>query len=254
MPNTIKITLAESREMSLKLEELLKEETKINDRKSIINGEIKSALGRCIEEQNRVREIILTGEITESEPASQAEIFEEEEGLNLTAVLTFCSIRSGLVYSEIQLQDVFSFNIDETTKANIRAKVNRAIFEAKQEAKGFFTLSIHTTPPDSERSASSAAYSDQSSDAADLEAAVAAIAGREDLIADALKSDDVEITSAAYAAARYLPNADEKPGAGLMKGRRRRILSEPDPEPPAAEEIPEASPELDEMIIKDGAL
>lgn len=247
MPNTIKITLEESREMSLKLEELLKEETKINDRKSIFNGEIKTALARCIEDQNRVREIILTGEITESEPAQPA-IFEEEEGLNLTAVLTLFSMRSGLVYSEIQLQDVLNFKIDETVKANIRAKVNRAIFEAKQEARGFTTLSIHVTPTaaetidavDPELAAFAAAYAAPPSDGSDLEAAVAVVTGREEIIAG-LQSDDVEITSAAYAADKYLD--------GQAKGRRRskftaqeidRILSDPDPETEDVEDIDEA--------------
>ena len=64
MPSNMrKISLQESRDMSLKLEELLEQEAKINDRKSKLNRENKVELDRCLEEQDRIRTIIKTGEI-----------------------------------------------------------------------------------------------------------------------------------------------------------------------------------------------
>jgi len=142
MPNTRKITLEESREMSLKLEELLLEEAKIENRRQVLNRENKVALDRCIELQNEVRSIIKTGEIAEEEDGGKAPaIFSDEEGLNLTCTLTFFSMRSGLIYSEIQLHDVLSLTITEDLKNAIRAKCNAAIYDARRESLGYKSTS-----------------------------------------------------------------------------------------------------------------
>ena len=106
--NMRKISLQESRDMSLKLEELLEQEAKINDRKSKLNRENKVELDRCLEEQDRIRTIIKTGKISEDE-VIQEEMFDGDEVTSFNVTLTFSSMRSGVPICEIELQDMINF-------------------------------------------------------------------------------------------------------------------------------------------------
>lgn len=134
MPNMRPISLQESRDMSLKLEELLDQEAKINDRKSKLNRENKVELDRCLEEQDRVRTIIRTGEISEDE-VIQEEMFDGDETTSFNVTLTFSSMRSGIPILELDLQDMLHFHITGETKAAVRSAVNAALYDVKQKAR-----------------------------------------------------------------------------------------------------------------------
>lgn len=135
------ISLEESREMSLKLEDLLNQEAKIIDRKAALSRENKVEMDRCIDEQNKVREIILTGKIGVDEQI-QEELFEGDETTSFNVTMTFSSMRSGIPICEIDLQDMLHFHINPEIKSEVRSAVNAALFEVKQKSLGYTKMAV----------------------------------------------------------------------------------------------------------------
>lgn len=135
--NMRKISLQESRDMSLKLENLLAQEARINTRKTTLVRENKVELERCLEEQEKVREIIRTGEINEDE-VIQEEMFDDDDTTtSFNVTITFSSMNSGMPLCEIQLQDMLNLQITPEVKGAIRTSVNHALFEVRQQSMGY---------------------------------------------------------------------------------------------------------------------
>lgn len=143
------ITLEESRAMSLKLEELLSQETRITERKSALSRENRVEMDRCLEEQERVRQIIRTGQI-DSETIIQEELFDGDEISEFNVTINFISARSGIPICEIPLQDMSNFRITPEVKSSIKTAVNNVLFEVKQEALGYIKSEVFVYPAELE--------------------------------------------------------------------------------------------------------
>jgi hypothetical protein len=134
-----KISLEESRDLSLKLEKLLVKAEGIISRKAALQRENKVEMDRCEEEIDRVREIIRTGKINE-DMSVQDELFDDDETTNFNVSVVFSSMQSGMPICEIHLQDVHNFAINQDKKDTLKTEFNNALYNVKQSYLGHTKL------------------------------------------------------------------------------------------------------------------
>lgn len=135
--NMRKISLQESWDLSLKLEDLLNQEAKINTRKSALARENKVEMDRCLEEQEKIREIIRTGLISYDDTLQNKLFSDDDDSTNFTVSVNFSSMNSGMLICEIPLQDMFNFSITPAKKDALRAEFNNALYAVKNQFLGY---------------------------------------------------------------------------------------------------------------------